>query len=217
MKNQYWNFLTQCHFEVLFIEAHKNRSLRLQRAMNIFIAVASSGGIAAWAIWEDLWILWVLILAAFQVLTVIRPQLPTDKRVETLGKLGAVLSIQYLSMEQHWLAISNGTLTDAEVHKMYYEFLPAWNNAKAELLKSDVLPEPKTLIDQLALENEEHFRTLPNSMSIPKRSMPEKAVDNDMKSMPKRVDDEKAISTKSGLPLQPSVPPMPTTGAGIPK
>jgi hypothetical protein len=61
MQEKYWLMMTQIRFDIHFAGRYLAQSIRFQRWMKIIAAVASS--IAEWLIWEDLKIVWAVILA----------------------------------------------------------------------------------------------------------------------------------------------------------
>lgn len=160
MQLRYWKWMTVCHFHWLLINEHLRRSIKAQRAMNIFVALASSSSIAGWAVWKELWILWMLILAAFQVLTLIRQYLPADQRVERLASLSAVWKAQYRVIEQCWYPISKGKFTEDEINDRMYEYMKTWEQGEEEHLNKDSLTFSQAMIDRVTAMNNTYFETL---------------------------------------------------------
>ena len=57
----------------------------MEEPINIFLAVTSSGSIGGWVIWDKYSFLWAFIIAASQVINVVKQFLPYKTRVKTTG------------------------------------------------------------------------------------------------------------------------------------
>lgn len=162
MQKRYWEMLTQKHYELLFIQEHSYISIRTKRYFDIFSALASSGAIGAWAIWQKYDLVWALILAVFQVITVLRPVIPFDKRVVQLDKLSVAWSEQYAFMEKDWFPISKGKINDDTINEMIYEYDKKWTGTGNLYMQYDFLEENEKIKQKVEAENLEHFKSFPN-------------------------------------------------------
>jgi hypothetical protein len=93
---------------------------RWDRNINIFLAVASSGSIAAWAIWQFYPELWGGIIASSQVLTVLKPYLPYYKYVKEFNIKNIEMNNFMINIERLWHDIQNSKITEKEVEDIYF-------------------------------------------------------------------------------------------------
>lgn len=72
----------------------------------IFIALASSGTVASWAIWQDLSLLWKLLSALSAVIAVAMPILDFPSKVETMSDLRGRWTELRSAYELLWAEVS---------------------------------------------------------------------------------------------------------------
>lgn len=86
---KYWNLLKELKVHVLYLQNYATNQYRLDRGVDIFLAVASSSSIAGWALWKDYQAVWAVVIALSQVVTAVKPLLPYKRRLAALSSLGA--------------------------------------------------------------------------------------------------------------------------------
>ena len=79
MREQVWGLLCNTKFKGFVLSILVIRFQKWDRNINIFLAVASSGSIAAWVVWNRFPFVWGAIIASSQVITVIKPYFPYFK------------------------------------------------------------------------------------------------------------------------------------------
>lgn len=117
IQEHFWKEFYQLKAHVNYVELHLGRTEMIDRGVKIFLALTSSGSIAAWVVWKDYAFLWGLIIAASQVVNVIRGHLPYKERLKALSGLLGDLEELGLYVEMKWLEIAEGNLTEQEITK----------------------------------------------------------------------------------------------------
>nr|CDQ37735.1 hypothetical protein BN993_07297 [Virgibacillus halodenitrificans] len=120
-QKKFWRELDQLKVHVYYLELYLEKTENTERGINIFLAAASSGSIASWAVWNNLQFLWATIIAASQFINVIKPHLPYSLRLKSLSSLTNELESLFISMENHWFHIAEGRLTEEEIHRLHIE------------------------------------------------------------------------------------------------
>ncbi len=118
-QEKFWRELDQLKVHVYYLENYLDNTVRVDRRINMFLAVTSSGSIAGWAIWQDYQFAWAAIIAASQFINAIKSFLPYAKRLKALFGITNELERLFLSMENHWFNVSEGRLTEEEIHKLH--------------------------------------------------------------------------------------------------
>jgi len=103
-------------------------------------------------IWKDYWFVWTFIIACSQVLTVVKPYLPFRERLRALSLFGPDLDRLALAAEESWFAVSNGLLTDVEIHNQTIALKKKVHAAQNKAFKAMSLPDNLKL--QTAAEHE---------------------------------------------------------------
>jgi hypothetical protein len=119
----------------------------MQRKLNMFLAVATSGSIAAWAVWSKFPLLWAGIIAVSQVISVIKPYLPYERRINEINKLNIQLTSLYNEIEAKWYYFANGLLSDEEMNNVYYEYNKRWIENETQYFSNDSLPVNESFIE----------------------------------------------------------------------
>ena len=82
MQQRYWKTMVQIKSSIFYLDLYADKSYKLDKAINIVLAITSSSSIAAWAIWKQYDFVWALLIALSQVITVLKPLMPYEQRLE---------------------------------------------------------------------------------------------------------------------------------------
>jgi hypothetical protein len=121
MKKKIWATLNNVQFKGYCLDLLIDKFQKIDRNINIYLAIASSGSIAAWAIWDQFPMVWGIIIASTQVITVVKPYIPYFKYVKELK--GKLLKIENLNieLERLWYYYTNKKISDEEIEARYFE------------------------------------------------------------------------------------------------
>jgi|GEM_PF-1100510 hypothetical protein len=95
---------------------------KLDRYVNIFLALASSGSIAAWAVWKEYPIIWSSIIATSQVVHTIKPYFPYNKIAKELNSRCLKLELLNNEYARMWNKIQRGKLTEDTIEQYYFDY-----------------------------------------------------------------------------------------------
>ena len=139
MQKRYWHEMIQTKFSLFYLDLFYGNSVKMDRRINMFLAITACGSIAGWAIWNQFAVFWACIVALSQVINAIKPYLPFSKRVEVLPKYNSDLGLLYAKMEYDWLNISNGNYTEEEINDMLRDYLSEIITFPGKYLVNDYL------------------------------------------------------------------------------
>jgi hypothetical protein len=157
MQERYWKKLTDKRYRLIYINEYYDRSVWIQRMINIFLAISSSGAIAAWAIWKEFPVLWGGIIAASQVVTAIKPYLPYEKRIEDIYNILTQLTVICNEVEAKWYYVANGSMSEEEINDLYYKYEKRWTEVESKCLKGDSIPADARLAHIANEKKEKYF------------------------------------------------------------
>ena len=160
MVERYWVMMTQKKFAELYLGYHLHRNVEIERWINIVLAVISTGSLAGLFLTEKYRIVLTVILALAQIFTAAKPYLPYEKRVKELEKGIPPLRLVYMEIEENWLDISKGNLTDEEINNLYYRLIKKWDSIDQEILSGDVLPRKQKFVEAADAEKNKYFENL---------------------------------------------------------
>lgn len=70
--------------------------------LNVILAIASSGSIASWTIWDEYAIYWGGLIALSQLITALKPLFPFQKSVHTLNYRCYKQELLFLELIEMW-------------------------------------------------------------------------------------------------------------------
>jgi len=141
MQNHYWNTLVQLKHDQNYVDLFLSRSTKVNNSINLFTALVSSSSIAGWAIWQRLSILWSIIIVTSQVINAIKDYLPYSKRVKNLTDIYIKLADLFNRMDFYWYDISNGNMTEEDIHAKLYEFRSERDKLDSRTIGNQNLPD----------------------------------------------------------------------------
>ncbi len=101
--------------------------------------------------------MWAIIIAASQVLTAVRPFFPYRTRLKALSGLGAELDGLAISAENDWFKVSEGLLSEAEIHSLTMSLKRKILATTSKHFPGTSLPERELLLDRAEREAERYM------------------------------------------------------------
>ena len=139
MQLQYWNMMTLQKYSLIYLNKHFENSVKIDRRIKIFMAIASCSSIAAWTIWQQFAYIWGVIIAISQLIGAIYEILPFKKRIEELSSLKSELSALYLLIERI-VSRFKWRYSEAEINDLIFKHRNDWDTIDEKYFKDDVLP-----------------------------------------------------------------------------
>jgi hypothetical protein len=154
---QYWNLLKELKVHVIYLHLYISKDEKVDRIIDIFLAILSSTSIAAWAVWQQYPMVWAGLIAVSQIITAIKPFLPYKTRIKLLSELNDQIQILSLECEKGWFDVSEGVLTNREIHAKRMEFKNKTAKAERTVLNSTTFPKNDRLLKMAEQEADKYF------------------------------------------------------------
>jgi hypothetical protein len=158
-QQRYWTQLKHLRTHVFYLHLYATKADRNDKLVNIFLAVASSSSIAAWALWQEYKLLWAFIIAAAQVVTAVKPFLPFRQRVKAVTALNDSLQTIALESERYWFHVSEGLFGDEEIHDKVIDIAGKISKAEQKCMSGVVLPHDKGILSSAEIEADKYLRS----------------------------------------------------------
>ena len=158
LRDNIWATFCNMKYKGYLFELLVSRYQKIDRSVNIFLAVASSTSIAAWAIWQTLPLLWSTIIAISQVVTTIKPYFPYSKIIKELNSRCYKMDLLNIEYERFWNKVQRAKLNDDAIEQLYYDH----NKTYAEVLNFPddlVFDTPKTIEDKANFKMKNFLKT----------------------------------------------------------
>ncbi|ELB2105561.1 hypothetical protein QNZ93_004543 [Vibrio parahaemolyticus] len=156
-QERYWREMDQLKVHVLYLELYLEKTINIDRAINMFLAIASSGSIASWVIWQHLSFLWGAIIALSQAINAIKTYLPYAKRLRAVQSASNELESVFINMESLWFKVAEGQLTDEQIHSLQIKYKEKIRQISQKHLGSSTLPKDKKLLEKAKSSAKTYF------------------------------------------------------------
>jgi hypothetical protein len=111
----YWRELGELATAFCYYRLLRNRLTRTNQTIGILKAVAASGTIAAWAIWQQAALLWAAIIAASQLIDAVKDVIPFQKDHRAASDLVHTLDNIFIDAQFEWENIFTGRVPRNEI------------------------------------------------------------------------------------------------------
>lgn len=161
-QEKYWRELDQLKVHVFYLERYLEKTSLIDRNISMFLAIASSSSIASWVIWQNYSFIWAAVIAASQAINAIKTFLPYAKRLKSLQGITNDLESLFLSMENKWFDVSEGKLSEEEIHKLHMRYKEKRRQFIQKHLGSAPLPEEKSMMEKAKESARTYFNNFYN-------------------------------------------------------
>jgi len=159
-QQRFWNELTQLRGVIEYLCLYELSCERIDRGIKIFLAVTSSGSIAAWAIWRDLAPIWAVLIAGSQFINASKEHLPFERRLRAARQLTTKLEGLFVQWETKWNEIANGELSEADINSQLADLKKATVDLIGSCLSDGSLPDRPKLHATAAAKAVLYFETI---------------------------------------------------------
>lgn len=146
VQEHYWTDLYQLKVHANYVDSLLGRTELIDRCIKILLAISSSTSIGAWIVWKEYAFAWACIIAASQVLTVIRRYLPYKARLRSLVGLCNDFEELLIYMEMRWLDVANGSLSEAQINKLRFDIRTKKHKSIRKHFTSGTIPERRQVL-----------------------------------------------------------------------
>lgn len=130
-----WNDLATTSYQATYSSIYNLRVRNLSDRINIFTTLVSSASVGGWAIWSSLPGLWGTLIAVSQFINLAKPFIPRLRDYELYHELQSYYQERNYELDDLWLQISLGDLTEEEIKDSYRKIYQKFFNQSKKFLK----------------------------------------------------------------------------------
>jgi hypothetical protein len=112
-----------------YVRHYRNYLGKWVTGLGTLRAFASSGGIAAWALWKEHAFLWAAIIAASQVADALKDVFPFAKRHKAASEHTITLESIFIDAQLEWENIFSGRYTDEQIMNRRHKLMKLQHDA----------------------------------------------------------------------------------------
>ncbi len=154
----YWNQLVELKVAQAYVRRYRDEVATRVRWLGILRAVASSGGIAGWAVWRSHAFVWGAIIAASQVADALRDVFPFTRIHKAASEHMVALDSMLIDALLEWENVFAGRLSDAEIMNRRHRLMKLQHEAERKNFPDGLAIRPK-LFALAQQEASDYFRT----------------------------------------------------------
>ena len=154
----YWAQMIELKVATAYIRRYRDYLGKWTTGLGTVKAVASSGGIAGWAIWQEHAFVWGVIIAASQVTDALKDVFPFTKKHKAASAHTIILGSLFIDAQLEWENIFSGRYTDEEIMKRRHKLMKLQHEAERTSFP-DGLATRNSLFAQAQQEAESYFKT----------------------------------------------------------
>ena len=109
-------------------------------------AIASSGSIAAWALWKEYAFVWGTIIAASQVVDALKDVFPFTKKHKAASEHTITLGSIFIDAQLEWENIFSGRYTDDQIMNRRHELMKLQHDAERNSFPDGLATEASLLL-----------------------------------------------------------------------
>lgn len=136
----YFKELFQLKVHCEYIRRYRDALSKKVTAFAILRAVASSGGIAGWAIWREYAFVWGAIIAASQLADALKEVFPYTVRHRAANGLSRDLDALFIEAQFEWESVYSAKLTNEEITERRRKLMQLRHDIEGKHVPSGDLP-----------------------------------------------------------------------------
>ncbi|WP_026473122.1 hypothetical protein [Alkaliflexus imshenetskii] len=121
IRDKIWYFLADSKANEILSGLIVKKYQRRELFLSIFLALATSSSVGAWAFWNKFPSVWLVIIAISQFLFVVKPYLLFSKYVKIFNEKSVHWQHLTVQIEELWHNINHNYVNEKEASKLYFE------------------------------------------------------------------------------------------------
>jgi hypothetical protein len=144
----YWKQMIELRVAAGYIRRYRDDLGKWVKGLGILRAIASSGSIAAWAVWQQYAFVWGVIIAASQLADALKDVFPFIRTHKAASEHTVVLNSMFIDAQLEWENIFLGRYTDEQISTRRGKLMKLQHDAERKAFLSG-LPVKEKLLRQL--------------------------------------------------------------------
>jgi len=153
----YWAQMVELKVAACYIRRYRDYLGKRVTALGTLRAVASSGSIAAWALWKEYAFVWGAIIAASQVADALKDVFPFTKKHKAASAHTITLGAIFIDAQLEWENIFSGRYTVDQIMNRRHKLMKLQHDAERTSFPEG-LATRESLFAQAQQEAQDYFK-----------------------------------------------------------
>jgi hypothetical protein len=159
MREKYWAHYSEKKYESFYYKYYAIRAQRFDYIVTGAALLASIGSIATWGIWQQLPLLWGILIAAAQVSQALRPIYPFSKQLIALKYVRPRFDKLLIEMEYEWDMLLIRNTTDEKIAELLAGFEQNFAEVESSFIGDIYFADSKQCINRAKDQQQKFFYT----------------------------------------------------------
>ena len=143
IKDRIWYDLVTSNYQGIYASIFNTRIRNLSDRVNLYTSIVTSASVGGWAIWQSIPEIWAVIIASAQLINISKPYISKIRDYELYHELQMYYQERHFELDNLWLNISLGELTEQEIKNEYKVIYEKYFNLSKKFLKTRIEEEEK--------------------------------------------------------------------------
>jgi hypothetical protein len=152
----YWNQMIELRVAAAYIRRYRDDLGKWVTRLGTVKAIASSGSIAAWAIWRDHAFVWGMIIALSQVADALKDVFPFAKAHKAASEHTTTLGAIFIDAQLEWEGIFSGRYTNEQITNRRHKLMKLQHDAERHNFPNGLATRP-ALFAEAQQEAKDYF------------------------------------------------------------
>ena len=148
MRERYWAFYLSLKHRSYYYKSFQILFKRINWAISSFLSLTTLSCIAAWDLWKNFQILWVILICISQVIQVFFPKMPYNDLLISTKFMISALDKLLLQVDHDWLSIDVHHFSDDRILELLETRQSQYSELVAQFFSGDYLPVIKYCEDK---------------------------------------------------------------------
>lgn len=147
LRDQFWGAYQDRKYQEIYLDQYLLLTSRILLAIDVFTALFAAGGIASWWTWAQGRWAWTILIAASQIVQLIKPFLPFSKRAVCVRFFLADIKQLTVDMCNEWNRLECSP-SENGYRQAIRKFEQRYTSLDNKFLAGEAVPEMKYLVER---------------------------------------------------------------------
>lgn len=147
MLDKYWGMYVDFKIAEYYYTFYLHRSKHIEFCITAFCLLASASSISAWYIWSQLSNVWAVIIAAAQIISILKPAFPFAKRVSAAEYILQDLRPLLRDVDATW-GYDGSLIPEKEIGAHIKQYEARYDAIEERFSSTELFPQNRNLHDR---------------------------------------------------------------------
>ena len=144
-QEKYWHLMGEIKTQSIYFSKFLGRLEKINKTIEMILAIISTGSLGGLIIYRQFAVIWIFIIVFAQILSAIKPYFQYPKWIKICYAMIINLNNLFLYTNHYWFQVSEGFLTEKEIHKFIIKIAKRRHNFQSQYFIDTIIPIKKRI------------------------------------------------------------------------